>query len=169
MVTIEDLEAFDLQVWLGSSTLAAKALHCHPSSISRRCRTVTETFQLLTLKRNQYESKNLEWRDLLVMQRRMHQQHRLLSRRKLRLEAAAQTLDRLPPGWWIPDGRQRCKAYLKVEQASLISGSVVDAIINGDHLLVREGMDRWAPVQDLSIRLGKKLVIANNLATPGLA
>lgn len=157
MVTLEDLEAFDLQVWLGSCTLAAKALHCHPSSISRRCRTVTETFQLLTLKRSQYEGRNHEWHNLLLMQRRLHQHHRFLCRQKLRLEASPNTIESLAPGWWTPGPRQqKCRPYHQEEIKRLISESVIDAAIMNGRLIAREELSRYGAIQELKAELNKQ-------------
>ena len=74
MVTLEQLEALDLLVWLRSGSAAAEACCCDESSISRRVRSVLHTFGLRLQRANEVVlSGELE---LLRLQRVVHQHAR---------------------------------------------------------------------------------------------
>ena len=153
MVTLEDLAAFDLQVWLGSGQLAAEALHCHPSRISRRCRVVVEKFELLSLRRCTYEGRTPDWHQLLRLERRVHQQHRLMTAKGLRLEAAPRLAIELPRGWWVPAGRFERRPFRWQEIRALLDDAIIDAAWIDDQLVVLPEFRDRAPVLALERRL----------------
>lgn len=89
MVSEDDLQALDYLIWFGAGRPAAENVGTNQSTISRRARQVLAMFGL-TLKRQTggYSIKGRN-RDLLTMQRRVHQGRRLLSQGRLRLDGAA--------------------------------------------------------------------------------
>lgn len=86
LVSVEDLDCFDLLIWLRSGVAASQRLGLSQSKISRSARRVADAFMVFLVKRN-----NL-WvvlgdTGLLNMERQVHQNHRWITGRPLRLEA----------------------------------------------------------------------------------
>ena len=122
MITVEDLKAFDLQVWLRSGEEAAQRLFIAQSTVSRRN---AETQKLFGIKL--FRDPLGEWAirgdtTLLNLERRVHQLYRLSNTsEKLRLEAtfwAGPTLAQpAPDGWengaWDHFGLNRPLSLLK--------------------------------------------------------
>lgn len=104
MVGLEDLAMLDTQIWLRSGEITAERLHCAQSTVSRRN---AETLRCLglSMQREQGEWQLAGDQQLLLMERAVHQLHRLRSGsdQSLRLEAnfwaGPQLAQPLPEGW----------------------------------------------------------------------
>lgn len=85
MVSIEQLEALDLLVWLGSGERAAQVLHRSQPTISRQAKDCAHTFRTKLKKqgRNWITEGNTY---LLELERSVHQLARLRGQRKIRAE-----------------------------------------------------------------------------------
>lgn len=153
MVTLDELEAFDLTTWFGSRQLAAEVKHCHPSGIGRRCQVVVERFDLALLGRSRYCSMSVEGHELLQLQRRVHQDFRFHFRSGLRLEAAPDVSSALPPGWWMPVVRQGKKPLSRKKICELVHDSIVDAALCAGELIVLPAKADHEAVQMLRQRL----------------
>lgn len=102
MVSLDQLAALDLQLWLTASQRAARLEQTNQSTIVRRGQAAAACFGV-TIRRDP-GGWDLEGdSQLLQLERRLHQQARLLGRRPLRLQAPYWTqqthLRRLPQGW----------------------------------------------------------------------
>jgi DNA-binding transcriptional LysR family regulator len=101
MVGVEELASLDYVLWRRTGKQAAKALACNQSTISRRLGHCLEIFQLQM--RRIHNEWNTPSSPLLLMERELHQQARLLGHRPLRLEACPLTgpllAHPLPEGW----------------------------------------------------------------------
>ena len=104
MVGLEDLAMLDTQIWMRSGEITAQRLHCAQSTVSRRN---ADTLRRLGLSMQRDEG---EWQlqgdqQLLLMERAVHQLHRLrlASDSSLRLEAnfwaGPQLAQPLPESW----------------------------------------------------------------------
>ena len=105
MLSLDALRMFDTTLWLRSGDKASQRLHCSQSTVSRNN---VETLALFGL---DLERVRGEWQlegdvDLLLMERRVHQQKRLQrdeDSHPLRIEAnfwaGPALLDPLPEGW----------------------------------------------------------------------
>lgn len=108
MVTEENLQALDYLIWLGNGRQAAEATGTHQSTISRRVNLVLSAFQL-SMKRHQGRVllHGLH-RDLLTLERQVHQGRRLLGRQGLRLEVEAEAWPWIQslslPDWQLAHG-----------------------------------------------------------------
>ena len=107
MVSLEELAALDLQIWLRTGPQAAQALGCNQSTISRRVERTLGVFRLKLYRRGG------EWHlrghlQLLRMQRELHQCARFLGQEPLRLEISPLTVPLLAqpplPGWLLGRG-----------------------------------------------------------------
>jgi len=107
MVSLEELAALDLQIWLRTGPQAAQALGCNQSTISRRVERTLGVFRLKLHRRGG------EWHlrghlQLLRMQRELHQCARFLGQEPLRLEISPLTVPLLVqpplPGWLLGRG-----------------------------------------------------------------
>jgi len=107
MVSLEELAALDLQIWLRTGPQAAQALGCNQSTISRRVERTLGVFRLKLHRRSG------EWHlrghlQLLRMQRELHQCARFLGQEPLRLEISPLTVPLLAqpplPGWLLGRG-----------------------------------------------------------------
>lgn len=86
MVTIDELAALDLLVWLRSGEAASKRLKISQPTISRISRRVLSVFGLAPI-RNQGEWVFRGSEELLNMERSVHQEHRWLKGMPLRIDA----------------------------------------------------------------------------------
>lgn len=102
MVGSEELQAFDLLLWLGSGREVSLRCGRSQPTISRYAHRVAERLDLRMLK------KDGQWKingdtHLLGIERQVHQLNRMLEREPLRIEAAAVSgpllLDPCPNGW----------------------------------------------------------------------
>lgn len=102
MVSSEELQAFDLLLWLGSGREVSLRCGRSQPTISRYAHRVAERLDLRMLK------KDGQWQirgeaPLLSIERQVHQLNRLLGREPMRIEAAAVSgpllLDPCPSGW----------------------------------------------------------------------
>lgn len=103
MVSVDELDALDLLIWLGRGEGAAQRQRCKQSTISRRCQTVLRTFGLRLHKDGD------GWpctgrHALLQREREVHQLHRLGTGLPLRVDASLLAAPLLrpgvPQGWW---------------------------------------------------------------------
>lgn len=102
MVSVEELACLDLLLWLRTGHAAGQRLRVNQSTVSRRVQHCLNTFGL------RHQRVGGEWlvrgsRELLAMERLVHQRHRLLSGDGLRLEAdpwLGSLLAAPPPRGW---------------------------------------------------------------------
>ena len=102
MVNLDSLAALDLVLWLGTTERAAALAHSNQSTVSRRSRTVLQTFQLrLARSRDGWMPRGNS--SLLALERRVHQRARFLGKQPLRLQVPCwshpRALRHLPEGW----------------------------------------------------------------------
>jgi hypothetical protein len=104
VVSLEELSALDLHIWLRTGKNAARAARCNQSTISRRVERTLRDFDLRLARREG------EWRlkgnaMLLELERELHQLARFLGQEPLRLEMgpmmAPLLAKPLPPGWLL--------------------------------------------------------------------
>ena len=102
MISVEELDALDLLIWLGRGEDAALRQACNQSTISRRCQAALRTFDL-RLHRNSDGWPCTRRHDLLRRERQLHQLYRLRSGLPLRLDASLLAAPLLhggiPQGW----------------------------------------------------------------------
>lgn len=153
MVTLDELEAFDLQTWLCDPELAAACMHCHPSTISRRSATVVDTFQLIKDGQRGYVARHHDWQLILQQQRQVHQHYRMMCRMRLRLHlhGAMDAATDAPRGWLAPApyNRGRMRQLNSPAIRQLISQRVVDAAWVDGHLVVLPDLSDWSAVVEL--------------------
>ena len=130
MVTLEQLEALDLLVWLRLGSAAAAASCCDESSITRRVRSVLRTFGLRLQRASEVVlSGGL---DLLRLQRVVHQHARYRGARPLRMEATHYIRQQLSSpalaGWMLGPCHHRGIETL----LALLKERVIDAWITSD-------------------------------------
>lgn len=130
MVTLEQLEALDLLLWLRTGSQAACQAVCDQSSITRRVSAVLRAFGL-QLRRGP-ELQLLGDLTLIRLQRLVHQQARFLGHRPLRLEATHYIRAQLqrPPvrGWTLGPCHHRGYGTL----LGLLQERIIDAWITSD-------------------------------------
>jgi hypothetical protein len=103
VIGIEELDALDLMLWLGSGSEAARQLDCNQSTVSRRCNHCLKVFDL-RLHRDGEGWTRTRRHDLLELEREVHQLYRFRRGRRLRLDAsllAAPLLEAGAPAGWI--------------------------------------------------------------------
>lgn len=102
LVTPEELSALDHLQWLRTGAAAARAMRCSQPTVSRRVSEVLSRFGC-SLRRQGGEWRIEGYRELLAMQRQVHQIWRLQGGEPLRLEATYWSGPSLatppPPGW----------------------------------------------------------------------
>ncbi|MEB3255392.1 MAG: LysR substrate-binding domain-containing protein [Synechococcaceae cyanobacterium] len=106
MVSLEELSALDLQIWLRSGSLAARAACCNQSTISRRVDRTLRSFAL-ELRRASGEWYLRGDGELLALERELHQLARLFGHEPLRLEVSPLIIPLLgpaPSGWCLGRG-----------------------------------------------------------------
>ena len=130
MVTIEQLEALDLLIWLRSGGAAAESCICDESSISRRVRTAVKTLGLQLNREKEFVLVGDS--TLLRLQRIVHQHARFLGHRPLRLDSTHYIRDQLTDpalqGWLLGPCHHRGYGAL----LSLLEERVIDAWITSD-------------------------------------
>ena len=130
LVSLDQLEALDMQLWLRSGVAASLYCLCNESSITRRTRAALKIFGLTLNKDIEYKLiGNIEF---LNSQRDVHQKARFLGYRPLRLEAThyiKQYLSKPPvQGWHLGSCDHRgCEVLL-----SLLSLRIIDAYVTSD-------------------------------------
>lgn len=118
MLTVRELDALDLVLWQRSGERAAAWLGCSQSTVSRQIQHVLRLLKLRLLRREgewQLQGQLDGHTEILLLERHLHQQYRLLMGGRLRLEAtywaAAAFLDPMPAGWaggvWDHVGMER--------------------------------------------------------------
>lgn len=129
MVTLEQLAALDLVIWLGSSDRAAAFSHANQSTISRRSRAALQMFGL-HLHRGRLGRSCEGDMTLLQLQRLVHQHARLQGRQPLRLQMPYWTRRieaiAIPAGWCAtpPDPALACE-----DPIGLLRDRVIDACV----------------------------------------
>lgn len=106
MVSLEELSALDLQIWLRSGSLAARAACCNQSTICRRVDRTLRSFAV-QLRRSAGEWFLRGDLELLAMERELHQLARLNGYEALRLEVSpliGPLLGPAPAGWRLGRG-----------------------------------------------------------------
>lgn len=145
MVTLQELEALDLMLWLRSGTTVATLVDANQSSISRRSQRALQRFQARLRRQGQGWSIQTRLHVLLDLERRLHQQFRLHRQQGLRLNVphwSQPPLRGCPlPGWVInpENGPLLCDNPL-----DLLRSHVIDAC-----LITPTQVD--APQQDLAL------------------
>lgn len=85
MISLDELEALDLALWLRTGQAAGQAMHCNQSTVSRRIRRVLEAFNGKICRDDRGLYVQSECDDLLIMERQIHQLHRLGSNGPIRI------------------------------------------------------------------------------------
>ena len=129
MISLQELESFDLLQWLGTGEHAAHQLCCNQATVSRHAHQVQKTFGI-RLKRQLGGTYGIAGNDrLLSLERQVHQVARFLGLRPLRLHlitGKGHLAKGLPPGWCCnPPSRLEPR----VDGAALLDGYVLDACI----------------------------------------
>ena len=129
MISLQELEAFDLLQWLGTGELAAGQLCCNQATVSRQASHVQETFGI-RLQRLAGGTYGIGGNDrLLRLERQVHQVARFLGLRPLRLHlitGKGHLAQGLPQGWCCnPPSRLEPQ----VDGAALLDSYVLDACI----------------------------------------
>lgn len=101
MVGLEELDAFDLLIWLGRGVDAAQRLGCNQSTVSRRSNQCLQVFDL-RLHRDEEGQACTRRHPLLTLEREVHQLHRLRTGERLRIESSLLAAPLLAPG--LPTG-----------------------------------------------------------------
>jgi DNA-binding transcriptional LysR family regulator len=104
VLSLQQLSALDLYLWLEREELVGAALGCHQSSVSRNMRASVRLFDLRLTTVGPHP--RLDGDDtLLQAQRAVHQQARLRGMAPLRLDATYSSgpwlLPEVPPGWML--------------------------------------------------------------------
>ena len=131
MISLEQLEAFDHALWLGSGTAAGELLGCDQSTVSRQSAAVCRRLnlpRLAELRAGQPPPESSPNLELLRLERRVHQLYRLLHQQRLRLHAYLWSqrllLQPLPLGWLtLPPGTDATR----VSALQLLEERVIDA------------------------------------------
>ncbi len=130
VVSLEQLEALDLLIWLRSGAATARVAQCDESSISRRTQSALKAFKLKLQRGREFLLCGDQ--TLLRLQRLVHQQARFLGYRPLRLEATQYVRRQLShppiPGWMLGPCHHRGYATL----LSLLEDRIVDAWVTSD-------------------------------------
>ena len=129
MISLQELECFDLLQWLGTGELAASQLCCNQATVSRQAHHVQATFGI-SLKRLPGGAYGITGNDrLLRLERLVHQVARVLGRRPMRLHlitGKGHLAKGLPHGWCCnPPSRLEPR----VDGAALLYSYVLDACI----------------------------------------
>lgn len=129
MVSLDQLAALDLLLWLTGSARAARLERTNQSTIVRRSQAVEACFGV-EIRREPSGWHLAGDRQLLQMERHLHQQARLLGHRPLRLHAPFWTqktrLRRLPQGWCVNPATASAVCENPVE---LLRARVIDAVL----------------------------------------
>ena len=85
MISVDELEALDLSLWLKTGEHAANMLHCNQSTISRRRLKVLSVFDASLGRTQPCLEVQTSSKTLLKMEREVHQWYRLTKSLKLRI------------------------------------------------------------------------------------
>lgn len=134
MVSLDELEAFDLMCWITNGDEAARLSYCNQSTISRRCQQVIRMFDLPSKPHQGFS--NLGMGRMLQLERHVHQVYRFQSndRGRLRLHApywtsrwlAARLPDPLAPAWMANPPRD---SEAIDDPLRLLDRRILDAVI----------------------------------------
>lgn len=131
MVTLQELEALDLMLWLRSGNTVAALVGANQSSISRRSQRALQRFQARLRRHGPGWSIQTRFHVLLDLERRLHQQFRLHRQQGLRLNVPRWSQpplrDCLLPGWVVnPEhGPLRCDNPLELLRSHVIDACLV--------------------------------------------
>ena len=108
MVSIENLEALDLLIWLQNGNTVGQLVGTNQSTISRRVQRVLSVFEARLQRRAEGLELVCQLDSLLDLQRLIHQHYRLVQQQRLRLNAPHWSLpslrSSLPGGWLLNPG-----------------------------------------------------------------
>ena len=129
MVSVEDLELFDLFQWLGKGRLAASLANCNQSTVSRGTMRVHDCFRGGLGPAGRAAPGQVS-DQLLAMERKIHQLHHLIRQSRLRLHSTHWTnqilQSRLPEAWIV--NPLQCVEPC-VDAIELLDCHVIDALI----------------------------------------
>ncbi len=130
VVSLEQLSALDLMLWLTGSQRAAQLERTNQSTIVRRAQAVKDLFEV-AIRRDPCGWSLSGDTQLLLLERLLHQRARLLGRRPLRLQIPYWTqrgrLRRLPQGWISnpPTASSVCENPLELLRARVIDAALL--------------------------------------------
>jgi hypothetical protein len=130
VVSLEQLSALDLMLWLTGSQRAAQLERTNQSTIVRRAQAVKDLFEV-AIRRDPSGWSLSGDTQLLLLERLLHQRARLLGRRPLRLQTPYWTqrgrLRRLPQGWITnpPTASSACENPLELLRARVIDAALL--------------------------------------------
>lgn len=129
VVTLEQLAALDLLIWLETTERAAAMAYTDQSTISRRSRVVLQEFGVM-LSRNKLGRTCTGETELLRLQRLVHQQARLRGRQPLRLQVPYWTRSmphyQLTEGWCATPAEPALACH---DPVGLLRDRVIDACL----------------------------------------
>lgn len=131
MISLEELEALDLALWLRTGQAAGQAMHCNQSTVSRRIRRVLDAFNGKIYRDDWGLYVQSECDDLLIMERQIHQLYRLGSNGRIRINLPAwshrQIRDLLGDHEFCsnPEGDFCCENPLQLLRSHVIDACVV--------------------------------------------
>lgn len=131
MISLEELEALDLALWLRTGQAAGQAMHCNQSTVSRRIRRVLDAFNGKICRDDWGLYVQSECDDLLIMERQIHQLYRLGSNGRIRINLPAwshrQIRDLLGDHEFCsnPEGDFCCENPLQLLRSHVIDACVV--------------------------------------------
>ncbi len=129
MLSVDELELFDLYQWLGNGHLAAGLGHYNQSTVSRTIKQVRGC--LLGLEgHDSPESMPAGTSKLLTMERHVHQLYRFIKQARLRLHTTHWTnriIRATSPGPWIVNPLQRIESSFN--SLDLLDSHLIDAFI----------------------------------------
>ncbi|MEX0588040.1 MAG: hypothetical protein WD136_02185 [Cyanobium sp.] len=152
VVTQAALDALDALIWLNSGYVAAEFCGCHQSSISRRAQEAAAVFGVALVREKNYWCLSGST-VLLELEREVHQLHRLLRGKHLRLDVAPELIALLPALVASP--------WIAVCAESTIQGRT-------QLLLQDRVIDGWLTVMPVALSDGQGAVIAPELSVHGL-
>lgn len=145
MVTLQELEALDLMLWLRSGNTVAALIGANQSSISRRSQRALKRFQARLRRKGEEWSIQTRLDLLLDLERRLHQQFRLHRQQGLRLNvphwSQPPLRDCVLPGWVVnpENGPLLCDNPLDLLRSHVIDACLITPTQIG------------APPQDLAL------------------
>lgn len=156
MVDEESLEALDFMLWMAGSQRASRLTHTNQSTVIRRAREVLSIFQT-DIGRSPLGWYDRGCKDLLKMERAIHQQFRFRGRKYLRLHlpfwSQSVLQGKLPKGWICnpADPSHTCENPLDLLREHVIDACILTPtqIDDSSHDLLR--IELYSSTIDLTI------------------
>ncbi len=153
MLASEDLFSLDALVWLQSGHRAGVLAGAHQTTMSRRSRECLQRLGL-TLEQCDGSESQEPLQTLLLMERQLHQQHRLRGGAPLRLHAnywaRCALLETLPADWIAPEP-ERVKPHS--DPLRLLAAGIVDAALLSGPEVRDLDRQRWSVIAITSLPL----------------